>query len=36
MILLILVFLGFCHNFKNISKEKEEKEIKNCVVGVNT
>jgi hypothetical protein len=31
----VLVFLGFCHNPKKIAKEKEEKEIKKCVVGVN-
>jgi len=30
-----LGFPNFYHNLKEITKEKEEKEIKECVVGVN-
>ncbi len=33
--IMVLVFLSFCHNPKGITKEGEEIEIKECVVGVN-
>ncbi len=32
---MVLVFLDFCHSPKEITKEKEEKEIRKFVVGVN-
>jgi hypothetical protein len=32
---MFLVFLNFFHSPKKIAKEKEEKEIKKCVGGVN-
>jgi len=32
---MVLVFFSFCYSFKEIPKEKEKKEIKDCVVGVN-
>ncbi len=30
----VLVFLSFCHSLKRITKEKEEVEIKKCIVNV--
>ncbi len=32
---MVLVFFSFCHNPNEIAKKKEEKEIKECVIGVN-
>jgi hypothetical protein len=32
---MVLVFLSFYHNPNEITKENVEKEIKECVVGVN-
>jgi hypothetical protein len=31
----ILVFLDFCHSPKKIAKKTKEKQIKECVIGVN-
>ncbi len=31
---MVLVFISFCHNPNEIPKEKVEKEIEECVVGV--